>query len=38
MDEKDNEAETLFVNYVPVSMVRDIVKDKKWVEDKQEEL
>ena len=38
IDENDKEAETLFVNYVPVSMVRDIVKDKKWVGDENEEL
>lgn len=28
--------ETLFADYVPVSMVRDIIKEKEWADSKTE--
>ena len=38
ISDKDAEMETLFVEYVPVSMVREIIKDKTWSDKKNEEL
>ena len=38
VDEHGADAETIFVGYIPVSMVKDLMKDKKWIDDKNEEL
>ena len=32
--EDGEDKETLFAQYVPVSMVKDLIRDKKWVADK----
>lgn len=38
IDADGKEAETLFVGYIPVSMTKELIRDKKWKETANEEL
>jgi len=37
IDSEGKEAETLFVGYIPVSMTKELIRDKKWQEEKKSE-
>ena len=38
VDINGKDLETVFVSYIPISMTKDLIKDKKWAEKPNEEL